>query len=159
MPALLIYTPTSRPRTPATQCKRHILHVGVPIIPFNGQTTSNHTKLSTPLRSPLDFSDHMPVDMSNGSSRRVVTGHQILPNITYAAPALCWSNAARRQRHDATQQTSRVFSRPTMTRRIGSSHPKHPLTNLTALNGHLLASRAAQRLVFPSKGTEKPLTD
>ena len=46
-----------------------------------------------------------------------------------------------------------------MTRRTGSSHPKHPLTNLTALKGHILASRAVQRLVFPSKGTEKPLTD
>jgi len=53
--------------------------VEVPIIPFNGQTTSNHTKLSMPSRSPLDFSAHMPLDMSNGSSRRVASGHQILP--------------------------------------------------------------------------------
>jgi hypothetical protein len=43
----------------------YILYVGVPIIPFNGQTTSNHTKLSTPSRSPLDFGVHMPLDMSN----------------------------------------------------------------------------------------------
>jgi hypothetical protein len=49
------------------------------IIPFNGQTMSNHTKLSTPSRSPLDFGVHMAVDMSNGSSRRVASGHQILP--------------------------------------------------------------------------------
>jgi hypothetical protein len=57
---------------------KHILYVGVPIIPFNGQTTSNHTKLSPPLRSPLDFSVHIPLDMPNGSSRRVASGHQIL---------------------------------------------------------------------------------
>jgi hypothetical protein len=56
----------------------HILYVGVPIIPFNGQTTSNHTKLSTPSRSPLDFGVQMPLDMSNGSSIRAASGHQIL---------------------------------------------------------------------------------
>jgi hypothetical protein len=58
---------------------RHILYVGVPVIPFNGQTTSNHTELSPPLRPPLDFSAHMPVDMPSGSSRRVASGHQVLP--------------------------------------------------------------------------------
>jgi hypothetical protein len=51
-------------------------------MPFNGQTTSNHTKLGMPSRSPLDFGVHMPVDMSNGSSRRVASGHQILPALS-----------------------------------------------------------------------------
>ena len=49
-------------------------------IPLNGQTTSNHTKLSTPSRSPLDFGVRVPLDMSNGSSRRAASGHQILPS-------------------------------------------------------------------------------
>ena len=84
MPALLRYTdigPELQTPAPATQCKRHILYVEVPIIPFNGQTTSNHTKLSTPSRSPLDFGVQLPLDMSNGSSRRVASDHQILPII------------------------------------------------------------------------------
>jgi hypothetical protein len=57
------------------------LYVGVPIIPFNGQTTSNHTKLSMPSRSPLDFGVQVPLDMSNGSSRRAASDHQILPTV------------------------------------------------------------------------------
>jgi hypothetical protein len=62
---------------------RHVLYVGVPVMPVNGQTTSNHTKLSTPSRSPLDFGAPMPVDMSNGSSRRAAPDHQILPTHTH----------------------------------------------------------------------------
>jgi hypothetical protein len=80
MPALLRYTdigPELQPRS--VNAIYYMLYVGVPIIPFNGQTTSNHTKLTTPSRSPLDFGVYMPVDMSNVSSRRVASGHQILP--------------------------------------------------------------------------------
>jgi hypothetical protein len=58
----------------------YVLHVGVPIIPFNGQTTSNHTKLSTPSRSPLlDFGVHTHTGGYVGSSRRTASDHQALP--------------------------------------------------------------------------------
>jgi hypothetical protein len=49
------------------------------------QTASNHTKLSMPSRSPLDFGVQVPLDMSNGSSRRAASGHQILPVLVFSS--------------------------------------------------------------------------
>jgi hypothetical protein len=80
-------------------------------MPFDGQTTSNHTKLSMPLRSPLDFSAYMPLDMSNGSSRRVASGHQILPtSIKYQVYVKCEivPNAARTQHVNANVNAKRA---------------------------------------------------
>ena len=66
-------------------------------MPFSGQMTSNHTKLSTPSRSPLDFGVHMPVDMSNGSFRRVASDHQILPTDCAAGQVLTENSASHPQ--------------------------------------------------------------
>jgi hypothetical protein len=68
--------------TPATQCKRHILHVEARVWPFNGQTVRNQTKPSTPLYSPFDFGAHRRSDIiTNGSPRRITSDHEILPAI------------------------------------------------------------------------------
>ena len=65
-------------RTPATQCKRHILYVEARAWPFNGQTARNQTKPSTPLYYPYDFGAHRRSGITNGPSRRITSDHEIL---------------------------------------------------------------------------------
>jgi hypothetical protein len=67
------------PRALATQCKRHILYVEAPVMPFNGQTARKQNKTSTPLHSPLDFYAQRRSGISNGCSIRITSDHEILP--------------------------------------------------------------------------------
>ena len=72
--------------TPATRCKRHILYVEARVWPFNGQTARNQTKPSTPLYYPYDFGAHRRSGITNGSSRRITSDHEILPTSSQTRP-------------------------------------------------------------------------
>jgi hypothetical protein len=91
--------------TPATQCKRHILHVEARTWPFNGQTARNQTKPRTPLHSPFGFGAHRRSGITNGPSRRITSDHESLPN--YPDYYIHYSLASALTSHTLLQQSAR----------------------------------------------------
>ena len=114
--------------------------MGVPIIPFNGQTTSNHTKLSTPLRSPIDFGVHMPF------------WHPLVP---WATETTEHGNKfrARKQPRKPTETTEKTETPLKHLQKAETSDPTHPW--LGGLGGLARGTRwGPRRALVPRKPTE-----